>query len=326
MNAFVLILFLAIPSLIYCESVIFDKQHELKECSEPLMGINVITPGDSDLVELQLQKTVFKKYEPIEVLIKYINNGNKDDSIYFMFNDFTNFIDFEIKDDKGININEKDKQGFTLGMALRPNYIVKPSDTLITTITLNGFGKKTEDMKTYFQYQNYFPVGKYKFHAIIYGDLHKSFNIPIITDDIEFEIVDVDETDIKVIDMSREGKFYDIQKNYSTNYFYEYALRENVKSNIGKYYKKEIAISVLENSYTEYVKMYPQSYYTIPFLKQYLSLVSNDDATNLDYIAQRLLSEHNNSMIEVFLTNRMMLESTKLIIIESRKVEKRKDQ
>jgi len=325
MKALALILLFAITSHTYCESVIITKHPLFKECSEPLMGINVVTPGDSDLIELQLQKTVFKKYEPIEILVRYINTGNVNDSIYWMFDEYVDFINFDIKDEKGININEKETFYYTLGIAVRPNYIVKPNDTLITTITLNGFGKKTEESKTYFQYLNYFPVGRFNFRAIIYGDLHKTFTNPIETNDLEFEIVDIDESDMNVIDLNREGKFPEIQKNFSNNYFYEYALRENIRSNIGKYHKKEIAISVLENSYVEYFKMYPQSYYTIPFLKQYLSLVSNDDATNLDYIAQELLSEHKNSMIEVFLTNSMMLESMKLRIIESRKVEKRKD-
>lgn len=315
MKALVLILFFAIPSLCYCEPVIFTKHPVIEECSHPLKGIIVITPGDNDLVELQLQKNVFKKYEPIEVLFKYINKGNKDDSIYLMFDEYVDFINFDIEDEKGININEKETYYYTLGIAVRPNYIVKPTDTLITTITLNGFGKKTEEGKTYFQYSNYFPVGRFNFQAIIYGDLHKTFTNPIETNDLEFEIVDIDESDMNVIDLSREGKYSEIHKNFSNNYFYEYALREYVKSNIGNYYKKEIAISVLENSYIEYFKMYPQSYYSIPFLKQYLSLVSNDDATNLDYIAQELLSEHKNSMIEVFLTNSVMLQSIKLSII-----------
>jgi hypothetical protein len=325
MKALVLILLFTITSLNYSESVIITKPLYGGKCSEPLKGINVITPGDSDLVELQLQKTVFKKYEPIEILVKYINTGNVSDSIYMMFDDFTNFIDFSIKDDRGVNINEKDKQGFTLGIPLKPNYIVKPLDTLITTITLNGFGKKTENRKTFFQYSNYFPVGKYKFNAVIYGDQHKTFTKPIATTDIEFEIIDIDESDMRVIDLTREGRFNSIQENYSNNYFYEYALREYVKSNIGKFDNNEITKSELENSYIEYFNSFPQSYFTIQFVMQYLSLISNDAATNVDSIAQELLSEHKKSMIEVFLTNSMMLESMKLRIIESRKVEKKKD-
>ncbi len=49
---------------------------------------------ENDVVQLKLQKTVYKKYEPIEILVKYINTGYVSDSIYMMFDDFTNFIDF----------------------------------------------------------------------------------------------------------------------------------------------------------------------------------------------------------------------------------------
>lgn len=326
MKALVIILFLAIPSLICSESVVFDKQPVYSECSEPIKGINLIMPEDSVLIELKLQKTVYKKYEPIEILVKYINMGNVSDSIYMMFDDFTNFIDFNIKDDRGVNVNEKDKHGFTLGIPLKPNYIVKPLDTLITTITLNGFGKKTENRKTFFQYSNYFPVGKYKFNAVIYGDQHKTFTIPISTTDIEFEIIDSDESDMRVIDLTREGRFNSIQENYSNNYFYEYALREYVKSNIGKFDNNEITKSELENSYIEYFNSFPQSYYTIKFVKQYLSLISNDAATNVDQFAQKLLRKYKNTPIEEFLKNSMMLPALKRNILYSKKVEKRQNQ
>lgn len=279
--------------------------------------------NDNDVILLQIPKSVYKKYEPVEIMVRYINNGNSADSVYFMFDENQNFIEFNILNEQGKNVNEKYEQCFTLGIALEPHYIIEPNDTLMTTITLNSYGKMTEDNSLYFQYNNYFPVGKYKLIALINGDIHKKFTIPIKTNEIKFDVIDIDQTDKNVIELSNEGKFYEIKEKYSNNYFFEFALKEYVKSNIGKYEKNEITRAVLENSYLEFFNLFTQSYYTIPFVKQYLSLVSNDIGSNIDIYVQKLIKDFKNSPIEEYLKNSITIPSLKKNIVKSKKVERR---
>ena len=216
-------------------------------------------------LEVSLLKKEFKIFEPIDVLFKYINNGTENDSISRIFDDFLHLMKCNIVDEKG-NVY-KDKYSFepTLGLFQKPEHIVKPNDTLIALMVFNNYGRKTSNSDSLYFYNNaYFPPGKYTGYAYVENDYNykRTFNPPLKSNTIEFEIKDLNEEDkviLKYFKNNEIGKTFEQNKideilnDFSNNYFIEYIWREKIRSILRKTKTKEANNDMLAKAYKEFM-------------------------------------------------------------------------
>lgn len=281
------------------------------------------------LLEVSLPKYSFKKFEPIEVLFKYINNGTQNDSIYRIFDDFLHLMKFNLIDEKGSIY--KDKYSFepTLGLFQKPEHIVKPNDTLIVLMVFNNYGRKASNSDSLYFYNNaYFPPGKYTGYAYVENDYNykRTFNPPLKSNTIEFEIKDLNEEDkviLKYFKNNEIGKTFEQNKideilnDFSNNYFIEYIWREKIRSILRKTKTKEANNDMLAEAYKEFFQEYPNSFYNINFIPRYLNLVTNHNSQSIMTNIFDLIYSFPNTIISYYLKNGNAQNEIKRKILEN---------
>ena len=281
------------------------------------------------LLEVSLPKYSFKKFEPIEVLFKYINNGTQNDSIYRIFDDFLHLMKFNIIAEKG-NIY-KDKYSFepTLGLFQKPKHIVKPNDTLMVIMVLNNYGRKTSNSDSLFFYKNtYFPPGKYTGYAYVENDYNykRTFNPPLKSNTIEFEINDLNKEDKEVLRFFKnneisntfeQNKIDEILNDFSNNYFIEYIWREKIRSILRKTKTKEASNDMLAKAYKEFIQEFPNSFFNINYIPQYLNLVTDKNSQLIMENIFELIELFPNTIISYYLKNENTQHEIRSKIIEN---------
>lgn len=275
-------------------------------------------------VNISLPKKTYKKFEPIELEFEWVNTKNSQDSIWALFNSLQ-FIKYVFTDKNDNRIDRHSNKGLNIMMS-DPSYILQPGDTLKRSMTINHFGQFYSDFNDgwYFHNAGYFPVGKYKVYAIIDEDLHKKYDIPIITNEIEFEITEIDETDKKVLELVKQKKYEDALKIYPSNYYKEYLMYFNVDKYFIDLLKTEMDNKryddkdKLIDKYKEFFNSYPNSLYNLnyTFISNYLSLNSSN-INDVLHKKNELINSYPGTILEYVLKD--MLKRNKFAKIKPRK-------
>ncbi len=261
-------------------------------------------------VIISLPKYNYKSYEPINLTFEWINLQNNKDSIWGIFGQGNDFLKCFVEDEKGNKFNKKNKILNSYIGIREPEYVLNTNDTLRRSITINDYAKPIQSRaEFYFGNLGYFPAGKYKLYFIIDEDYGKKFNIPIRTNEIEFEISEINEFDSQILDLVRDKK-YDVAltlfPNY--NYFNEYLKYFNLNKYIGEYlsdkfeHKAYGQISTLLAKYNDFFKQYHNSQYILNdvFIYHYLSIGSEEYSSLLSK-ANKLMRMYPNTLIEYLL-------------------------
>lgn len=275
-------------------------------------------------VNISLPKKNYKQFEPIQLEFEWINSANRQDTIWALFESLK-YIKYVITDSTGTRVDKPLNSGLHIVMS-KPAYILEPGDSVKRSMTINHFGQTYSNFKEgrYFHNSSYFPIGKYKIHAIIDEDLNKKYEMPIVTNEVEFEISELDETDKKVLEQVKLRKYDLALETYPSNYFQEYLLYFSLINEMIKLIKAEqdnkeySEMSELIYRFKHFFDSYPNSVYNLNyvFLSHYFSL-NNKSKGEMVNDGNRLLNSYPNSRLEY--TVRDMLKRNRFMDIKSRK-------
>lgn len=226
--------------------------------------------SESDL-KIRLAKKEYKLYEPILVMFEYVNNNSNADTIRQNFKDlFAEETGFMIEGDNG-KIYKSKNETLTWDYINAPSYYLPPNDTFIASMRLNyRYGDEIKGSENYFDLYGYLGRGKYKVSAYTFIDGKK-----YISNIEEFEVVELNEEDRKVLELVKNKNVDEILKNYPENPFTEHVLIKYVGRLRGFYDgnnqpNREETIS----DYNIFFQKYPNSFYNIewrnfdPFLSR----------------------------------------------------------
>jgi hypothetical protein len=253
--------------------------------------------NNKDILELFLTKTKYKLFEPIEVLFKYINTGLEDDSIYLLFDDNFDYMKFNLKDENGNIYNSKFTPHFDVGF-LKPEYIVKPGDTLLAVMQLYLYGKipKNND-SSFFGTSGYFPVGIYSGYS--FAEILKSNNI-------NFEIEDLSREERIILNLTKNNNFEKIKSEYPSNNFNEYISRIEVRNILVKVLENSLSITKLATAYENFINQYPNSFYSLYYLGSYLNIISHKNKSDIENNMQLLIDKNPSTIVSNYLNNNFM--------------------
>lgn len=171
-------------------------------------------------VTISLPKKTYVMYEPINLQFEWINNTSKNDSIWGMFLTSGNDLLVKITDQTGKIYNKRVLTELGITKETPLSYVVAPGDTIFRTYEINDYGIERDDIGKTPQFWSlgYLPAGKYSVTVIIHKDGAKTYQKPIQTNTVEFEVVEAgtEETEIKKMFYNdKEGM--DFQKSFEDN-------------------------------------------------------------------------------------------------------------
>jgi hypothetical protein len=259
------------------------------------------------VLEAELSKKKAKLFEPFEVKFRYINKGNADDSVYYIFDDACDYLRFNITDENGRVFDRKEGTAPEPSINPRePHYIVAPGDTLIMVMRLVSFGKYTlSNDSSFFENPWYFPPGKYHGYAYVVHDVFdkKVFDPALKSNNIEFEILDLTHEDKEVLKLYKQHKYDEIKEKFSSNDFIEQIYRQEIREISRKIHEKNLEENGLIEPYITFFSKYPNSFYNINYLGWYVTLISDNNASSIKNSIMNLIEKFPNSAISEYLSN-----------------------
>jgi len=266
-----------------------------------------ICGGKSDAVRtvtISLPKKTYKTYEPIELRYEWINRKNIIDSIYMYGLRYE--VKYTITDEKGFVYKHTLNEILNEPDVLMYPFFLGPGDTLDKIITLNDFGKRYAYKLGEFIFGTiaYFPPGRYKVYATLNEHVNRDFKAPFNTNEIEFEVEDVDETGRQILELARNEKYSEAMSLYPENYFKEYLISWNILTKITEYMKAVFKdnhykdTTSLPQMYQSFFETYPNSIYNLGdmFIINYLS-VSSENMDEVYIKMNELLQKYPNTLI-----------------------------
>lgn len=204
-------------------------------------------------------------------MFEYINRGSEPDNIYTLFYSFTGDMKFIVTDGGNKVYDKKISEFPETPSCSYPTYIVYPNDTLRIPFPLNSFGLPAPVEEEYFEF-GHFPEGKYRAHAFFDNDCFERFDMPIRSNEIEFEVRSLTDIDIDVLSLYKQKKFDIIFNDFKDNAFTEHIMK-NYVINTGSL-KDSIAKA---EAYQNFFHTYPSSIYNMDFhhIYFYLARLSN---------------------------------------------------
>lgn len=182
MKALVIILFLAIQSLCYCEPLIFDKQPIIRECSE--------LPDSGFRIYLNLDTNYYLYGEPVWLTVRIVYEGKENDSISEL-NENDLLQNIIIKNGEGKILHYK---GVTICSAVISYFCFAPGQDKIYHLEIRSvYGDKhNEDVAPLFDQRSRFSPGSYSLCVKKYNRNTQSF---ILSNFVYFNIIEPDETE-----------------------------------------------------------------------------------------------------------------------------------
>ncbi len=229
-------------------------------CSQALNVFINYKQTETDLT-ISLAKKTYKLHEPILVMFEYVNNNSNIDTIRQNFKDlFAEETGFIIESNNGKIYKSKNNTPITWCYLNVPSYYVLPNDTFIASMRLNyRYGEDTKGKENYFDLYGYLEPGKYKVTAYTFIDGKK-----YIANIQEFEVVELNDDDRKVLELVKNKNIDEILKSYPENPFTEHVLIKYV-GRLHGFYNDKILPSREEtiSDYKIFFDKYPNSFYNI---------------------------------------------------------------
>lgn len=232
---------------------------------------NIFNSNDS--ISIKLNKKIYKKYEPINYIFTYINNGNESDTIFEPI--FGGELTYYLLDNNNKSYGERFGDFIPEYAKRKPEYIIKPKDSLELIFCLNNYiGKELNE--EYFYNKSYFDPGKYSISVKIQIN-----NEYFLSDVLHYEVEDISKVEKKIIEFSNDRKYDYLIEKFSNNYFMEYILFDKLSYLFSlKASNTNIDIDKIDNELLNttltLLRNFPQSNYFIGFPgKSTLSFLSN---------------------------------------------------
>lgn len=251
------------------------------------------------MVTISLPKEEYKMYEPVWLHYEWINYKDKPDSIWALFSS-THYMKYFITDDKGNTYEQRLPEIALIGYTLTD--VVNKNDTLKRAAIINHYGKKFEDYgrRSIFHLSAYFPPGEYTVYSVIDEDVPGKYPKPIITNKVQFEVVELSKEEEEVIRLAEAREFEKALLSFPDNYFKEHLMdavlwkkiREFV--NAGETNNTYKDTSTLASDYKTFFDMYPNSMYNQTHIIFYLKVSSRDSASAVERMNE-LIAQYPNS-------------------------------
>lgn len=277
---------------------------------------NNIKITESPILEISTEKSTFHEHEPIEILIKYINNSNKIDTIFSIDSYAATTIDFEIKDSNGeILTPQRVKPSIA---DTKPKYILNKNDTLIFSLSINNWygiiSKHNKNLKRF----RYFPEGEYSIRAKLFNS---SIKDDIYSNEIYFKTIKNNLEDFPKIDLinekyrpsnlnsgdtmklffinefnSNDLESVEVNEPFSSFIYYLYA-----KNLILKLNESEISFEQFFNKFSEILLKYRNSVYNEKLLKSFFNTLKNKNIEVSNYFIETIDNATKNSLLNYLL-------------------------
>lgn len=199
------------------------------------------------LLKISTEKTVFSEYEPIAILVQYINGVNIQDSLYKIDRYSYERREFIIKDNDG-NLIKRKPYHFGCGIE-KFKYSVNPSDTFNFILHPSGYGEYINDTSLTLENQTYLPKGTYTLRIKLGEGYAKNFSPELTSNEIRFEVRKYNKADDLKISLINSGyKMVSTKTDSSVNIYPVYSFtdidtinpNENFSSYIYNLYQQQL--------------------------------------------------------------------------------------
>lgn len=225
-------------------------------------GSETHKPEQSISIHMELQKSIYKEFEPVIAKFVLVNNGSKPYYIYTMFNLYCSETNIDITDNMGHHWFQNNSPGDYI-VINEPYYILQPDDSLVISMPINNWGEKLSQRYSLFAQFGYFPAGRKYKAEFIFNELKSN--------KVEFEVDGLNDEDKKLVQLYNDiyGKItHDsaaiiAETQYPDNIFTEYLSAEGIAA---RYFleldnKDNPLINALIEDYMNFFDKYPNSYY-----------------------------------------------------------------
>lgn len=247
---------------------------------------NSIKNTDSPILEISSESKIYTEYEPIPVLIKYINNSNKPDNIYTLDDYSYTDIKFIIIDENGKRYNNKWEKPFSHGH--KPKYILNSFDTLNFVFYLGDYGELIKDKKFKFSGSNYLPERIYKVNIEI-GNDYSDYYDPIVTsNELDITITKyssqndsiinfinmlnnkVTEERVDTVSVWEHFNFTNFEGLNKDDSYMSYIYSLYTSHLLNEFNSNKIEPGIFYHKILNLLKTYPNSYYNISLAKKFI--------------------------------------------------------
>lgn len=266
---------------------------------------------------LSLPKSKYKKYEPVIGYFELMNQSLDTIKFYSEFQESIGQMSIIAKNSNGIEYNNNFISTFGTRVFAYPLIILPPKDTLLISMRLNNWGTSNDFnniRNNIFGLYQHYPVGNYTVKV-------KLDNLGLTTNEVKFEVSDLDSADMDYLSMYKEGEFEEILSKYPEHTFNEHLLAEQINL-LKKYYKDESekpTFNIVNSMYEEFLNKYPNSYYLfcLGFIKTLFNYYRKIGYSISSKINEMKLS-YPNPALERFLNNKIALENEFFININNK--------
>ncbi len=260
---------------------------------------NFMHEGDSNYT-ISIQKNIFKKYEPIYVQLNYTNTSNNVDSIFTLFDSYSDETEIYITDEKN-NIYKKLSLPEIHFIYDKPKYILQSGESLTVSRSINDYGTSCVAKERYFGQFGYFTPGKYK----IYIEGNTKYQ-KLKSNVLEFEVIDANNEDIEILNLVKDENFKSIIGNEK---FIANSLMEHVFA-----YRAITCFPVNDvyNTYTDFLDKYPNSLYNTNdlFVRAFFQkLIYNNPNLKINSEYEKIANKYKETLFGSFLRKKFYEKS-----------------
>ncbi len=267
-------------------------------------------------ISVELAKTEYKEFEPIDILINCKNAGSISDSLFsFDFNFFNGYMRCCLTNENGVEFKSKDiTRDLILGF--RPDWILAPGDSMLFNQEINTCGNILNKSDSSYFTGYFLPPGNYtgylywnQTYRTWLSDGIRGLDAESITkksNEFHFTVYSADAYDMQVLKKMKNSGVDTVLNQHQFNEYKEYMYRERFR-NI--YISQEDTVSktkAMMDFINDYFSSYPDSYYCLNYIYRYIIFESPKDEIVIESKINDLVEKYKGTIIERYLNNHLI--------------------
>jgi hypothetical protein len=292
-------------------------------------------------LKIELPKYTYKKFEPVKLKIEMINHDSIPLELWGNFEPPIYLTDVEVTDEHGNVFSVNQSHSHMDIMLTAPTDIILPGDTLILSMSINDWGKEAgfvsqKNNDIYFGNRGYFEKGIYtanistgvntnserNIRGKIKPDTSLQLNngVEIKSNDVNFEVAELNDTDREIINHFKEADFLynikpykDIIDKFPDNTFTEITYVYYLGGKYLNHYRDKSYkyINELNDDYENFIVKYPNSLYLLDFrvvepyiYRYFIDINTNMQKDDFEQLYTDFKNQNKNNMLKYFLKNK----------------------
>ncbi len=246
------------------------------------MKYQKVVSANNFKLEIELEKTEYKTFEPVTIFCRYINNSSENDTLYHDFDSsILTPITFYLKSENEESFKSGNARGI-IHYVKNVKYVLFPGDSVLFTLSqsfykVNSYWNSNE---SYGYFHKYLQEGNYEITAQIEFDGTKSYSPALSSNSLNFKITEINKDDEHLLsDYANKNRSYDsnLTDKFPESPFNEYYALNDVMTEVSKY-RYDFPNDGAKNAVIKYIKAYPYSIKTLTPVSRYLNLVQSKSA------------------------------------------------